>query len=63
MELSMSTLLVNFSRPNVDSKDGLLIVGRKLPNQAVEIINAISGDEAEVLYKKLITKKTKEGSN
>ena len=32
----------------------VLIVGRKRPNQSVEIINAFQGEEAEELYKKLI---------
>lgn len=33
---------------------GVLIVGRKRPNESVEIINAFQGEEAEELYKKLI---------
>lgn len=36
---------------------GVLIVGRKRPNQSVEIINAFKGKEAEELYKKLVGKK------
>ena len=36
---------------------GVLIVGRKRPNESVEIINAFQGEEAEELYKKLIGKK------
>lgn len=36
---------------------GVLIVGRKQPNQAVDIINAFQGEEAEELYKKLVEKK------
>ena len=36
---------------------GVLIVGRKRPNQSVEIINAFQGEEAEELYNKLIGKK------
>ncbi len=32
---------------------GVLIVGRKLMNQSVEIINAFQGAEAEELYLKL----------
>lgn len=36
---------------------GVLIVGRKLPNQSVDIINAFQGKEAEELYNKLIGKK------
>lgn len=40
--------------------NSIMIVGRKLPNQAVEVINAIQGEEAEELYKRLTTVK-KEG--
>lgn len=36
---------------------GVLIVGRKRPNQLVDIINAFQGKEAEELYNKLIGKK------
>lgn len=36
---------------------GVLIVGRKRPNQSVDIINAFQGKEAEELYNKLIGKK------
>ena len=35
----------------------ILLVGKKRPNQSVEIVNAFQGDEAEELYNKLITKK------
>lgn len=35
---------------------GVLIVGRKLPNQSVNIVNAFQGKEAEDLYLKLIAK-------
>ena len=37
----------------------VLIVGRKRPNQSVDIINAFQGKEAEELYKKLTTVKEK----
>ena len=33
----------------------VMIVGRKRPNQSVEIINALQGKEAEDLYSKLVT--------
>ena len=36
---------------------GVLIVGRKRPNQSVDIINDFQGKEAEELYNKLIGKK------
>ena len=40
-----------------DENNGVLVVGRKSPNQSVDIINAFQGKEAEELYKKLIGKK------
>lgn len=50
------TILVGF-----DHKEGtdipVLIVGRKNPKEAVDIINAFQGDEAEELYKRLTTPK------
>lgn len=36
----------------------ILIVGRKKPNEVVEIINAFQGEEAIELYKKLVEKRT-----
>ena len=49
------TLLV--SADFFNGKDnGILIVGRKLPNETVKIVNAFQGDEARSLYEKLITK-------
>lgn len=36
---------------------GVLIVGKKQPGKAVEIINAFQGKEAEDLYLKLTTRK------
>lgn len=48
------TILVSVDFTN--GKDtGVLVVGRKRPNQSVEIINAFQGKEAEDLYSKLIT--------
>ena len=39
------------------SKSGsLMVIGRKLPSQAVKVINAFEGEEAELLYKKLVGK-------
>lgn len=52
------TLLVSVDFTNgVDT--GVLIVGRKYPNDAVQIVNAFQGEEALELYKKLITKEKK----
>lgn len=33
---------------------GVLIVGKKRPNESVEIVNAYQGEEALELYKRLI---------
>ena len=50
------TILVSFEPSNgVDTC--VLIVGRKTSGQAVDIVNAFQGLEAEALYRKLITKK------
>ena len=35
----------------------VLVVGRKRPNQSVEIVNAFQGDEARELWEKLTTVK------
>ena len=46
------TLLIGFDFTH--GKDNtVLIVGRKRPNQSVDIVNAFQGEEAEELYKKL----------
>lgn len=50
------SLLVGVDFTNGEDSS-VLIVGRKLPNQSVDIINAFQGKEAEELYKKLIGKK------
>ena len=47
---------VDFTQGDV----GVLVVGRKRPNESVEIINALRGDEAWELYERLITPKKKE---
>lgn len=36
---------------------GVLIVGRKRPNDSVEIINSFQGEEARLMYERLVTKK------
>lgn len=52
------SLLIGFDSTN--GKDiSVLIVGRKTPGEVVEIINAFQGEEANELYKRLITKKSK----
>ena len=42
---------VDFNHPDMK----VMVVGRKRPNESVEIINALQGQEAEDLYLKLIT--------
>lgn len=49
-EKTADTLLVSRS-------GDVLVVGRKRPNETVDIVNAFQGEEAEELYKKLIEKK------
>lgn len=36
---------------------GVLIVGRRRPNESVQIINAFQGEDALRLYNELVTKK------
>ena len=50
------SLLVGVDFTNGEDSS-ILIVGRKRPNQSVDIINAFQGKEAEELYKKLVGKK------
>lgn len=47
------SLLVGYSF-NSDGGNPVLIVGKKDPRKAVEVINAFDGDEAVELYKKLV---------
>lgn len=49
------SILVGYDQSKNDNT--VLIVGRKRPNQSVDIINAFQGDEAKDLYERLITKK------
>lgn len=55
MKINESLLVgVNFTN---GEDTGVLIVGRKRPNESVEIINAFQGKEVEELYNKLVGKK------
>lgn len=38
---------------------GVLVVGRKRPNESIDIINAFQGEEARALYERLTTKTRK----
>lgn len=42
---------------------GVLLVGKKMPGEAVKIINAFRGQEAFDIYKKLTTLKKKDGES
>lgn len=52
------TLLVSVDFSDEDT--GVLIVGRKKKDQAVEIVNAFAGADAHALYEHLITAQKKE---
>lgn len=52
---AIDTLLVSFS-----PKTRIMLVGRKRRNQAVDIVSAFEGDEAERLYNSLLEKKVVE---
>ena len=51
-------VLVSYVKPT-NGDIPILIVGRKRPNQVVDIINAFQGDKATKLYQTLITKEEK----
>ena len=58
MEKTSDLLIIGFdSSAGKDST--VLIVWRKKPRKAVDVINAFDGEEALELYKKLITPKAK----
>ena len=42
---------------DADDKVNLMVIGKKNKKEAVEIINAIQGEDAARLYDELITKK------
>jgi|GEM_PF-1009826 hypothetical protein len=51
------TVLVSIDY-NDKTNEGVLCVGRQLPNKGVTIVNAIDGPEAKDLFEKLITKRS-----
>ena len=51
------SILIGFDRKSDSIDQAVLIVGKKRPNQSVEIVNAFEGIEAIKLYEKLITRK------
>lgn len=50
------TILVGFDY-NPGKDNAVLIVGKKRPNNSIDIINAFQGDEAKELWEKLTVKK------
>ncbi len=56
MKSITDTLLVSIDL-SASENNAVLIVGRKKPNQSVEIVNAFDGEEAVALCKKLTTVK------
>ena len=52
-------VLVSYE-PSKSEDKAILIVGKKRPNESIEIINAFQGKDANELWKKLITIKEKE---
>ena len=52
------SILVAFDTTGGKDKD-ILIVGKKRPNESVEIINAFQGEEAIELWNRLTVKKEK----
>lgn len=48
------------SYDNTSGDISILIVGRKARGKAIEIINAFEGEEATILYNKLISRKENE---
>lgn len=57
MKSITDTLLVSIDLVPINSDNSIPIVGRKRPNQSVEIVNAFQGEDAIKLYKSLTTKK------
>ena len=55
----IDSILVSYSH-NTKTDTSLLCVGKKRPNETVEVINAFQGEEADRLWKELTVKKEKE---
>lgn len=52
----IDSILVSYSH-NEKTDNSILCVGKKRPNETVEVINAFQGEEADRLWKELTTKK------
>ena len=53
---TQDTLLISVDFPNGEDT-GVLVIGRKMPNDSVKIVNAFQDEEAHKLYETLIKKK------
>ena len=53
---TQDTLLISIDFSNGEDTD-ILVIGRKMPNDSVKIVNAFQGEEARKLYETLIEKK------
>ena len=53
---TQDTLLISIDFSNGEDL-GVLVIGRKMPNDSVKIVNAFQGEEARKLYETLIKKK------
>ena len=53
---TQDTLLISIDFSNGEDND-VLVIGRKIPNDSVKIVNAFQGEEARKLYETLIKKK------
>lgn len=60
MKPTIGSFIVAWDFTNGEDKS-VLLVGRKRPGQAVEIVNAFEGEEAEEIYEKLATVKPAKG--
>ena len=53
---TQDTLLISVDFSNGEDTD-VLVIGRKIPNDSVKIVNAFQGQEARKLYETLIKKR------
>lgn len=54
--MTSDVLLIGFDMAHGEDV-GVLIVGRKMPNESIDIVNAFQGEEARELYERLVTVK------
>ena len=53
---TQDTLLISIDFSHGED-NGVLVIGRKMPNDSVKIVNAFQGEDARKLYETLIKKK------